>query len=172
MGHSVSRVEVKSKVKSAAVGRKPNSVPLRETIIPLVPALLTGSSDLPGNFGRAVLSSALARNTRTSANIVSLFGLAPCGVLPAICLTADAVRSYRTFSPLPFDSAPYARLAQGGIFSVPLVLQVALTGRYPAHCPSEFGLSSPPCAFGAQRGDHLPTATVSIVLHSAAEAGR
>ena len=34
-------------------------------------------------------------------DIASLFGLAPCGVLPAICLTADAVRSYRTFSPLP-----------------------------------------------------------------------
>jgi len=33
--------------------------------------------------------------------IPSLFGLAPCGVYPAICLTADAVRSYRTFSPLP-----------------------------------------------------------------------
>jgi hypothetical protein len=30
----------------------------------------------------------------------------------------------------------------GGIFSVPLVRQVALPGRYPAHCPSEFGLSS------------------------------
>jgi hypothetical protein len=41
--------------KSTAAGRKPNSVPLRETIIPLVPALLTGSSDLPGDFGRAVL---------------------------------------------------------------------------------------------------------------------
>jgi hypothetical protein len=74
-------------------------------------------------------------------DIASLFGLAPCGVLPAICLTADAVRSYRTFSPLPFDSA-LSRLAQGGIFSVPLVLQVTLTGRYPAHCPAEFGLSS------------------------------
>jgi len=27
---------------------------------------------------------------------------------------------------------------------VPLVRQVTLPGRYPAHCPSEFGLSSPP----------------------------
>src|SRR5687768_14347222 len=71
----------------------------------------------------------------------SLFGLAPCGVLPAICLTADAVRSYRTFSPLPRHSARESATA-GGIFSVPLVLQVTLTGRYPAHCPSEFGLSS------------------------------
>ena len=31
----------------------------------------------------------------------SLFGLAPCGVCPARCITAAAVRSYRTFSPLP-----------------------------------------------------------------------
>jgi hypothetical protein len=34
----------------------------------------------------------------------TLFGLAPCGVLPAIRVATDAVRSYRTFSPLPFDS--------------------------------------------------------------------
>jgi hypothetical protein len=31
----------------------------------------------------------------------SLFGLAPCGVYPASCFTAGAVRSYRTISPLP-----------------------------------------------------------------------
>ena len=31
----------------------------------------------------------------------SLFGLAPCGVYPASDVTAEAVRSYRTFSPLP-----------------------------------------------------------------------
>ncbi len=31
----------------------------------------------------------------------SLFGLAPCGVYPATGITAGAVRSYRTFSPLP-----------------------------------------------------------------------
>src|SRR5262245_44014401 len=30
------------------------------TIIPLVPTLLAGSSDLPGSFGRAVLTSAFA----------------------------------------------------------------------------------------------------------------
>src|SRR4030095_5213725 len=71
----------------------------------------------------------------------TLFGLAPCGVLPATDVTAGAVRSYRTFSPLPLDST-LARLTRGGIFSVPLVRQVALPGRYPAHCPSELGLSS------------------------------
>ena len=31
----------------------------------------------------------------------SLFGLAPCGVCPARGIAAAAVRSYRTFSPLP-----------------------------------------------------------------------
>src|SRR6266568_4722336 len=31
----------------------------------------------------------------------SLFGLAPCGVCHARRITATAVRSYRTFSPLP-----------------------------------------------------------------------
>jgi hypothetical protein len=30
-----------------------------------------------------------------------LFGLAPCGVYPALALTRQPVRSYRTFSPLP-----------------------------------------------------------------------
>src|SRR5438094_512147 len=35
--------------------------------------------------------------------VVSLFGLAPCGVLPATDVATGAVRSYRTFSPLPFD---------------------------------------------------------------------
>jgi len=30
-----------------------------------------------------------------------LFGLAPCGVCPAAAITGGAVRSYRTFSPLP-----------------------------------------------------------------------
>ena len=34
----------------------------------------------------------------------SLFGLAPCGVCPASRITARAVRSYRTFSPLPQQS--------------------------------------------------------------------
>ncbi len=40
----------------------------------------------------------------------SLFGFAPCRVLPATRLTASAVRSYRTFSPLPLDSAFRPRL--------------------------------------------------------------
>jgi len=37
----------------------------------------------------------------------SLFGLAPCGVYPASVITAGAVRSYRTFSPLPLHGAVF-----------------------------------------------------------------
>jgi hypothetical protein len=141
------------------VDRKPNSVPpsrrpfgrrlRRMTIIPLAPPLLAGSSGLPGSFERAVLNA-------------SLFGLAPCGVLPATRVATGAVRSYRTFSPLPLDSplrgslgagpriwlpwacperAPEGRVERLCIFCA-TILQVTLTGRYPAHCPSEFGLSS------------------------------
>ena len=76
----------------------------------------------------------------------SLFGLAPCGACPARRITATAVRSYRTFSPLPGPCSP------GGMFSValpsnqPTLAKNARAGhppgRYPAHCSAEFGLSS------------------------------
>jgi hypothetical protein len=79
---------------------------------------------------------------------ISLFGLAPCGVLPAICLTADAVRSYRTFSPLPTSAhrllfgdrratagkplraCPTKRVSakSGGMFSVPLSFELPRPG--------------------------------------------
>ena len=46
------------------------------------------------------------------------------------------------FHPYPSTCAPRGAPLRGGIFSVPLIRQVALPGRYPAHCPMEFGLSS------------------------------
>ena len=46
----------------------------------------------------------------------SLFGLAPSGVYPATCVTAGAVRSYRTISTLPVPRD------LGGIFSVALAI--------------------------------------------------
>ena len=55
------------------------------------------------------------------------------------------MRSYRTFSPLPCTGSRLEGRTRTGarryIFCA-TVLQVALTGRYPAHCPAEFGLSS------------------------------
>ena len=76
--------------------------------IPLAPALLTGSSNLPGSSERAA-QLASPHDERGGAT-ASLFGLAPCEVLPATSVTRSAVRSYRTFSPLPFDSALRASL--------------------------------------------------------------
>ena len=74
--------------KSNLPDYKPVSVPLQAAAIPLGRPLLTGSSDLPGSLaGRAVPPP--------------LFGLAPRGVFPAGRITPAAVRSYRTFSPLP-----------------------------------------------------------------------
>jgi hypothetical protein len=76
--------------------------------------------------------------------VTSLFGLAPCGVLPAVRVATNAVRSYRTFSPLPACVRFRQRLRRTRrrlcIFCA-TVLRVAPTGRYPAHCPAEFGLS-------------------------------
>jgi len=68
---------------------------------------------------------------------VDRLGLAPCGVYPAAFVAKRAVRSYRTFSPLPC----------GGIFSAALSVRRKLTSVSPpfqaAHCPVESGSSSP-----------------------------
>ena len=95
-------------------------------IIPLGLPLLEGSSNLPGcRTGRAAPSP--------------LFDLAPGGVCPAASVTRSAVRSYRTFSPLPHRglSAPARRFVFCGTFPT-----LASGGRYPPPCPVEPGLSS------------------------------
>ena len=85
---------------------------LSRTAIPLDAALLpTFISDLPGGFRcgglrhRRAHVGAPGRHATAgnwaSLRSPSLFGLAPCGVYPAFVLTDEAVRSYRTFSPLP-----------------------------------------------------------------------
>ena len=122
-----------SRILSAVAGR---------TVIPLGHALLRGSSDLPGGCGAPSRHASPARPEGLPEN-PSLFGLAPCGVCPARRITASAVRSYRTFSPLPEPCGP------GGMFSVALSVERSRPckrggppGRYPAHCSAEFGLSS------------------------------
>jgi len=55
----------------------------------------------------------------------SLFGLAPGGVCPAVSVAGYAVRSYRTFSPLPGPKT--RRFVLCGTFP-----GVAPAGRYPA----------------------------------------
>jgi hypothetical protein len=96
-----------SRILSAVSGR---------TVIPLGPALLWGSSDLPGGCGAPSRHASSAKPEGLPGN-PSLFGLAPCGVCPARRITAAAVRSYRTFSPLPEPCGP------GGMFSVALSVE-------------------------------------------------
>jgi hypothetical protein len=77
-----------------------------------------------------------------------LFGLAPGGVYPASDVTAGAVRSYRTFSPLPFCG--FCRKV-GRVFSVALSvgsLPVRVTD-HPALWCSDF-----PLRRQNQRSDH------------------
>jgi hypothetical protein len=95
---------------------------------------------------RPAIAGGIKRPTRKHGRAVrcaSLFGLAPCGVWPATRVATGAVRSYRTFSPLPLR-ASLTGLASRRYFFCATFRQVALPGRYPAHCPLEFGLSSRP----------------------------
>ena len=85
-------------------------------IIPLRDALLRRFSNLPAGFGFLIRGlSAWAHRADTPLppgewrRSPCLFGLAPCGVYHAAPVTRRAVRSYRTFSPLPFLAACAAR---------------------------------------------------------------
>ena len=104
----------------AQAGRKTRSRPISRvlsgTIIHLGRPSPDASCDLPGD----------TCGPQAALRHVSLFGLAPEGVYRAACVTADAVRSYRTLSPLPARDTrsrtsavcsllhfPSARAAQG-----------------------------------------------------------
>ena len=99
-----------------------------------------------GYSSSAAVAGRVEQPTRTSAQDracragrrVSLHGLAPDGVYHARPVAGPAVRSYRTFSPLPIET--------GGLFSVALSLGSPPPGvtRHPD--PVEPGLSSPRAA--------------------------
>jgi hypothetical protein len=72
-------------------------------------------------------------NPARAAPLGFLFGLAPGGVYPAITVTSNAVRSYRTISPLP---ARWRYIFCGTCH------RLASSRRYLAPCPTEPGLSS------------------------------
>jgi hypothetical protein len=100
----------------------------------------------------------LRANPKTS----SLFGLAPCGVYPACRIAAAAVRSYRTFSPLPCEVAatkPQHHRAVRFLWHFP---SVALERDFPdvirhtALRSSDFPLSTPE-GEGSDHPVQLPT---------------
>src|SRR5690554_2134606 len=94
-------------------GSRPISRVQSWTVIHLGRASPRVSSDLPGS--RAGHTLGVTPNA-------PLFGLAPGGVYPATSVTGSAVRSYRTFSPLPQSGD------HGGIFSVALSVGLRLPG--------------------------------------------
>ena len=82
-----------------------------------------------------------------------LFGLAPGGVYPAIAVADDAVRSYRTLSPLP-------RLTTGGLLSVALSLGSPPPAINRHRVSMEPGLSSPRRVSLLPKGGHPTVWTV------------
>ena len=86
-----------------------------------------------GHSSGTVIADRLKQPTRTTGletglreRLSSLFGFAPGGVYRAVRITASAVRSYRTLSPLPWQAG---RSAFCG--TIP---GVSPAGRYPAPC--------------------------------------
>ena len=75
-------------------------------------------------------ASFAAPSLASRAGTLRIFGLAAGGVCRAIPVTRDAVRSYRTISPLPFDES------KGGIFLL----------HFPSGCPAWTLSSTVPCA--------------------------
>ena len=73
--------------------------------------------------------------------VPSLFGFAPGVVCHAVSVAGHAVRSYRTFSPLPADVACAAKA--GGSFSVALSLGSPPPDVIRHRMSMEPGLSSP-----------------------------
>src|SRR6201996_1514546 len=80
------------------------------------------------------------RGLGLAVGIPSLFGLAPCGVYLATAFTGGAVRSYRTFSPLPRAMAPVAVCSLWHWPSLSLDAQIPDVIRHTALRSSDFPL--------------------------------
>ena len=86
--------------------------------------------------------------TRSGPLLGFLFGLAPDGVFRAVSLALHAVRSYRTFSPLPTACAAggliFCGTVRRKVFQLSACVYPSQTSLgYAASRPMEFGLSSP-----------------------------
>ena len=96
-----------------------------------VSRVLSRHFDGDGHSSGTFVAERLARPTRAAARKLArhgcpclplLLGLAPGGVFPAVPIAGDAVRSYRTISPLPPMVSPKGYHGVGGVFSVALSL--------------------------------------------------
>ena len=120
--------------RSAAISRilfpryRDRSRPRWATTIPLAPASLAGSCDLPGSFGRTALKRLPIRS---------------CSVRGLACHSSYDKRGALLPHLFTLTRPSPCRATAGRYVFCATFLQVTLTGRYPAHCPTEFGLSSP-----------------------------
>jgi len=142
---------------------KPNSVPLvGAAVIDLGHPLPAASSNLPGTYThhlgwfseknftcQGAISSANpwrgpvgADESAPGQRFDSLFGLAPGGVCHAGHVAIAAVRSYRTFSPLPFRQNRNSAVCSLWHFPAFPPLPTETGGCYPPPRPAVFGLSS------------------------------
>ena len=110
--------------KPGSVGR--DACAARVTAIPLGRRLPGASSNLPGRRDPDIDPGI--------APVPSLFGLAPGGVCRAAGVAAGAVRSYRTFSPLPRPTryAPRRSALCGTVPEASPREGIGSAGRYPA----------------------------------------
>ena len=144
---------------------KPNSVRLR-------PRGLRRDDHSSGT----AIARGLERPTRWlgtgSPHRATLFGLAPCGVLPATDVTAGAVRSYRTFSPLPPSAlrATVGKLREGpALRSTRSVRRraVCFLCHFPSGCPARALAGALPCGVRTflppSVGDRLADCDLSII---------
>jgi len=125
--------------KPGSVGPCPRCRGQDVTAIPLGQRLRVASSNLPGR--RAWHRSRRRFRFRERPASPSLFGLAPGVVCPAGSVAGPAVRSYRTFSPLPRFTPCGA--SPGGSFSVALSLGLPPPDVIRHRMSMEPGLSSP-----------------------------
>ena len=134
--------------KNVAASRKPNSVRLRSPYGELrrndhssSPAIAGGIERPTRRLGRAVRPPpARCRAWQWAPPYLVLLRAGFC--LPPVLPPARCALT-APFHPYPSTRVRLAPDARSGryVFCA-TVLQVTLTGRYPAHCPAEFGLSS------------------------------
>ena len=130
------------------------------TTIPLRRRLPDAFSNLPGRRDPDIDPDDCSPLVRKAIVVPSLFGLAPGGVCPAACVTAGAVRSYRTVSPLPVRAVLLRvrrRGGTGGLFSVALSLGSRPPDVIRHRMSMEPGLSSQACLSALARAAVQPT---------------
>src|SRR5678816_4168158 len=100
-----------------------------ETIIPLGPASLAGSSDLPGDFGRAILSRRTRSRSRGTAGRLPIW---PCSVRGFAChrlySRRGALLPHLFTLPRLRSTREAPRAKAGGMFSVPLSFELPRPG--------------------------------------------